>query len=275
MKNSHEEKPYLSYTLKTLDQKIEWNLDSKKRVGKNIFNEINKDEWKLKVKAQFNRWTPSVITVVLLLIGLFSIHTFLESEDQFSIDKQGVQPVSRGEVNEFIEGIHYTIEDIKGKQQIVLTEEGHKHTVYPLDAYKKIETINGEPELNVVMDKAGDKVNFSISAHYSTTTVGRYISVHTQRHHQSVDERVKMALAHPEYPAQAYTTEEIEIAGQRAVLQESVDGTVRFSGLQVITDKNIYYFYSQSVATDDFNAAELIELAKLFTYENEDRYTSK
>lgn len=73
-----------------------------------------------------------------------------------------------------VEKALYKYEVISGEQNLVLSEKGMEHLIYPLDAHKYIDTIVGEPEI-IPNGIWNDKV--LTQAIYSTSTVGRNIYV--------------------------------------------------------------------------------------------------
>ncbi len=76
-------------------------------------------------------------------------------------------------------------------------------------------------------------------------------------------------MNHPKYPSLFYTTKEITISNQRAVLQEPVpDAKVGSYKLYVLTESYVYYVQFVVGHNDKGDRDELLKIAEQFNYEN-------
>lgn len=104
-----------------------------------------------------------------------------------------------------------------------------------------------------------------------TSPSGRDITIHTQENEWgSLDNAIAAFMNHPKYPSLSYTTREITVANQRAVLQEPIaDAKIGFYKLYVITKKYVYYVQFSVGKNDKGNREELLQITEQFNYENE------
>lgn len=83
----------------------------------------------------------------------------------------------------------------------------------------------------------------------------------------SVEEMIKSSFINEKYPSTTYKVSELEIAGQRAVLQEPLKdyGTTQ---LFIVTEKYIYYLSDGGVTKGNSKELreDLIKLAELLNF---------
>ncbi|MGN7296120.1 hypothetical protein [Ferdinandcohnia sp. SAFN-114] len=133
-----------------------------------------------------------------------------------------------------------------------------------LPAGEELHTIADEeiPELQSQLEEL-HQVQFK-------TPSGREITIHTQENEWgSVDNAIAVFMNHPKYPSLSYTTKEITISNQRAVLQEPVpDAKVGSYKLYVFTESYVYYVQFVAGHNDKGDRDELLKIAEQFNYEN-------
>ncbi|MDQ0268321.1 hypothetical protein [Cytobacillus purgationiresistens] len=254
MKNSHEDKGYLSHSLKQMDSQMEWTRIRKGQLGAKLVQQITRENKKQRKRL----WVAPTLSFSFAAFALIFIATILSSS--ITTNQDSNSPILQ-------EGIHFNYEKNHNNQrEPVLTEQGREQSVYPLDADQTIDTIIGEPNITLAITNIDGKQQIESQAFYLTTTAGRMISVHTQSHSQPINQWVEAFLPHKHFPSKSYTAYEVDIAGQHGVIQLNNDVNHGSSErLTVITDKNIYYFYSSGT----FYPEEMIRLAEMFDYENE------
>lgn len=262
---NQKERSYYDYALKRLEFELEWKHNRSQDIHHKLLNNIHRKKTLVKVQRFFILSTSIALTFTFFYLIFGHLNGQINLiETSFLSDRS----ISSGD--DFKEGIHYNYKTINGEKHAVLTREGKENSVFPLDASKTIDLINGEPDIFLNIDKIGDNKIIDMQAIYSTTVIGTHISIHTQRHYDSIDERINMLLSHKNYPSNSYTTHEVEIENYRAVLQEPKTQLGR-TYLSVVTNKYIYYFYYTGLTEEKnkLESSQLVKLAKLMNFENE------
>jgi predicted membrane-bound spermidine synthase len=245
--------------LQKVELEMEWSLEKSNLVRVKLERQIHKE----KVKSQSLRLLGYVSTVAVTLAFLFLVISQLGNPSG---------DIVKG--NELVSEKLYKMEQINGVDTPVLTEEGMEHVVYPMDAYKKISTITGEPNIFVHVDNKGNQEVILTQAFYPTSSEGRFISVHnTVNNKGSVEEMLDVYL--PDFPLYGRKVSEIEVAGQSAVLYEP---TTHYGSAQlfIVTENYVYYMSNSGLADKvQGDANELVQLANLFNFEAGKKQTDK
>jgi hypothetical protein len=254
--NKLREDSYFDRSIQKLEYDIAWDYSR----SQFIRNKLKFNIKKAKVRKKINKCLVYTASFILPIVF------FLIVVGNINITSQYTGNISSGKSQ--FDDVLYKYEVVEGEKQLVLTEKGMEHLIYPLDAHKYINTLVGEPEIftNGVSD---NKV--LTQAIYPTTTNGRNIYVHNSLNEQgSVDEMIKSSFINEKYPPTSYKVSELEISGQRAVLQEPLKdyGTTQ---LFIVTEKYIYYLSDGGMTKGNSKelSEELIKLAELFNFEDE------
>jgi hypothetical protein len=236
-------------------QKVEYDLEWSQEQADLVRRKLERQIYREKVKSRAFKIFGYVSTISLTFSFLFLLIIQLGNEDSF---------VSGMLLNN--EKL-YTMEVIDGKERPVLTEKGMEYVVYPMDAYKEINTISGEPLLGVSVGKIGSKEQIYTQAFYPTSE-GRFISVHYSKNETgSVEEMSRYFF--PEYPLYGTKITEINVSGQRAFLHEP---TTEYgsAALYIVTKKYVYYMTNHGLLDkQQGDSEELVRLANLFNFEAE------
>lgn len=236
-------------------QKVEYDLEWSQEQADLVRRKLKRQIYREKVKSRAFKIFGYVSSISITFSLLFLLIIQLGNEDSF---------VSGMLSNE--EKL-YTMEVINGKETPVLSEKGMEYVVYPMDAYKEINTISGEPLLAVSVENIGSKEQIFTQAFYPTSE-GRFISVHyTKNETGSVEEMSKYFF--PEHPLYGTKVTEINVSGQRAFLHEP---TTEYgsAALYIVTKNYVYYMTNQGLLNKkQGDSEELIRLANLFNFEVE------
>lgn len=242
----------LNRPLQKVEFDLEWNHEQSSVVRRKLEKQISKEKLRSQVFKIFGYISTVSITFSFLFLLIFQ----LGNEDSFLSGMQSNKEKL------------YTMEVINGTKTPVLTEKGMEYVVYPMDAYKKIDTISGEPILAVSVENIGSKEQIFTQAFYPTTSEGRFISVHyTVNEKASVDEMSRRFL--PKHPLYGTNVKEINVSGQRAFLYEP---TTKYgsAALYIVTNNYIYYMTNQGLLDkQQGDSEELVRLAKMFNFEVE------
>lgn len=236
-------------------QKVEYDLEWSQEQANLVRRKLERQIYKEKVNARVFKIFGYVSTISFTFSLLFLLIIQLGNEDSFVTGM-----LSNKEKL-------YTMEVINGKETPVLTEQGMEYVVYPMDAYKEINTISGEPHLAVSVENIGSKEQIFTQAFYPTSK-GRFISVHyTKNETGSVEEMSSNFF--PEHPLYGTKVSEINVSGQRAFLHEPT--TKNGSAALYIVTKNYVYYMTNDGLMDkkQGDSEELIRLANLFNFDAE------
>jgi hypothetical protein len=236
-------------------QKVEYDLEWSQDQANSVRRKLEKQIYKEKVKSRIFKISGYASTISITFSLLFLLIIQLGNEDSF------VSGMLSN--NEKL----YTMEVINGKETPILTEKGMEYVVYPMDAYKEINTISGEPLLAVSVEKIGSKEQIFTQAFYPTSE-GRFISVHYTKNETGSVEEMSRYFS-PEHPLYGTKVSEINVSGQRAFLHEP---TTEYgsTALYIVTKNYVYYMTNSGVlAKRQGDSEELIRLANLFNFEAE------
>ncbi|MGE8207010.1 hypothetical protein ACQKP0_21115 [Heyndrickxia sp. NPDC080065] len=243
-------------SLKKVEYDMEWNMERSQRVRNQLSKQIQKSYLKTNIIKKL---------FYLLTIGVSVSIFFLLLTNQLAGEESPVTLGSKKDNQQL-----YTMEMINGEETPVLTKKGMESIVYPMDAYKHIKTIVGEPHLIPVVQKDWAKEQLYVHAFYPTSSSGRWISVHYSLNESgSVEEGIDENGFLPDYPLDGHNVKEVNVAGQRAVLYEPTTD-LGIAQLYIITKKYVYYLTNEGInekKQDD--SKELIQLANLFNFEAE------
>ncbi|WP_282032854.1 hypothetical protein [Metabacillus indicus] len=260
-----KEVSYYDQLLQNLDDQVEWSPHHAQMVRHKLMKNIQKTNVILRVQRVFT------FSISSILAALFLFMLAGQMSGQLNLDESGIlSSISAGGNSKFIEGVHYQVETINGQKRAVLTSEGIKNTVYPMNASVTINSIAGEPEIHLNIAKQGKEEVFETQAIYSTTTSELHIYILSQRHNDPINTRMEMLLPHTKYPSLSHTAYEVEISGHRGVLQEEKTESGK-TDLYVVTENYIYHLYAAGMNKKDssIDSHELIKLANLLQYEKE------
>lgn len=262
----NKEESYYEQSLQNLDYEFEWKPHRSQVVRKRLKKNIQKMNTITKIQRVFTISISFVLAVSVLFVMYGQISGQLNLAESAIFSSSNTSDSS----SKFIKGVHYNFESINGQKVAVLTKKGKESSVYPTDAYKTNKTIVGEPDIHLSITKHGKEEVFETQAIYTTTTAGQNIYIHTQRHNDTIDQRIEMLLPHSRFPSSSYSSYELEISNHSAVMQEAKT-EIGQTYLYVVTDKYIYSIYSNGMNDKDskINPQELINIANLINFENE------
>ncbi|MFT4415805.1 hypothetical protein ACLM5H_18255 [Fredinandcohnia humi] len=252
MKNYHEDKPYLSHSLKSLDQDLVWNKDRKQELERKISKDIDKHISKSQIRKRFHVWVPSIITVTLCIGGLFFIlNNLLSEKDQATPNVETK--------TELEEPILDTIESNSkiNKNTRELLKKNKNEINIPLDLHNGLsDVIRGEPSIRVneLNDGLGLTATYPIA--YGTLFVSQ---------------STKYPNLAKEYNEQDLINEMISVHGDENITVTELNGFTTIlveqsSDMNMIRIYTNYNIYTLSADYLDFD--ELLEIAKLIKFDN-------
>lgn len=263
--NKQDESSY-DKSLQKLEYELEWKPERTAIVRERFTENVQKLKMRRTLRNLF-MYSSSLVAATTLL--LYFYHAELQSPDLF----QRESIIATGTENDSELYERQVVNKTYNIEKLALTEKGKQQLVYPIEAYKKIDTILGEGSVSAYFDKIYGKEIVHSYVYYQSS-ISKDIHIHNSYHNSTAEERMNVFLPHPKFPSNSYSTEVVTINGHQAVIRQS-NQDYGVTSMNIVTDTYEYYLSTsqtmEGLSENEKKAIreELIQLTSLFTFEKE------
>ncbi|WP_078380522.1 hypothetical protein [Sutcliffiella halmapala] len=263
---SKQEKSIYDKSLQKIEYEMDWKAERTAIARERFTEKVQKQKMKRTLRNLFMYSSSLVVAATLLL---YFYHTELNTPDIFQ--RESVKATGTENGTKLYE--RKVVNKTYNTERLILTEKGKQQLVYPIEAYKKINTILGEGSVGANFDRISGKEVLHSSVFYQSS-ISKDIHIHNSYHNSTAEERIKVFLPHPKFPSNSYSTEVVTINGHQAVIRQS-NQDYGVTSMNIVTDTYEYYL-STSQTMEGLSEIEkkeireeLIQLASLFMFEKE------